>query len=79
MLLLDEYRSHCTYKFLDYCESTDITLFCLPPHTTHILQPLDVVVFQPYKHWYAEAIDKATCTGCVDFNKIEFLKALGSI
>ena len=52
--------------------------FCLPPHSTHILQPLDVV-FQPYKHFYAEAIDVATSTGCLDFNKLEFLAALTSV
>ena len=62
-----------------HCTDADILPFCLPPHTTHILQPLDVVVFQPYKHWHAQAIDKATCTRCDDFNKVEFLEALGSI
>ena len=66
-------------KFLNYCTDADILLFCLPPHTTHILQPLDVVVFQPYKHWHAQAIDEATCTRYDDSNKIEFLEALGSI
>ena len=79
LLLLDGYGSHCMYEFLDYCEKNKIVLFCLPPHATHLLQPLDVVVFQPYKHWHAEAVDAAACTGCVDFNKLEFLKALGSI
>ena len=79
MLLLDGHRSHCTYKFLNYCTDADILLFCLPPHTTHILQPLDVVVFQPYKYWHTQAIDEATCTRCDDFNKMEFLEALGSI
>jgi len=40
---------------------------------------LDVVVFQPLKHYHAEAIDKATRTGCSDFNKLEFLSAITSI
>ena len=81
MLLLDGRGSHCTYEFLNYCESetVNIIVYCLPSHTTHFLQPLDVVIFQPYKHWHAEAIDEATRTGCEDFNKLEFLKALGSI
>ena len=79
LLLLDGYGSHCTYKFLDHCEKHNIVLFCLPPHATHLLQPLDVVVFQPYKHWHAEAVDAAACTGCVDFNKVKFLEALRSI
>ena len=51
----------------------------MPPHTTHLIQPLDVVVFQPLKHYHAEAIDKATRTGCSDFNKLEFLSAITSI
>ena len=81
MLLLDRHGSHCTYEFLDYCEATtvNIIVYYLPPHTTHFIQPLDIVVFQPYKHWHAEAINEATRTGCEDFNKLEFLKALGSI
>jgi hypothetical protein len=54
-------------------------LFFLIPHTTHHLQPLDVVVFQPYKHYYAEAIDEATRLGCSNFNETEFLTSISSI
>ena len=54
-------------------------IFCLPPHTSHILQPLDVVLFQPFKHYHAKAVDYAYRTGCGDFNKLEFLAAIGSI
>ena len=79
LLLLDGYGSHCTYELLDHCEKNNIVPFCLPPHMTHLLQPLDIVVFQPYKHWHAEAVDAAARTGCVDFNKLEFLEALGSV
>jgi len=79
LLLLDGYGSHCTKQFLDFCDKKNIIPFCLPSHTTHLLQPLDVVVFQPLKHYHAEAIEQATRTGCSDFNKIEFLAAIGSI
>ena len=51
LLLLDGYGSHCTREFLDFCDDHHIVPFCLPPHTTHLLQPLDVVCFQPYKHF----------------------------
>jgi hypothetical protein len=54
-------------------------MFCLPPHTSHILQPLDVVLFQPYKHYHTKAIDYASHIGYGDFNKLEFLAAIGSI
>lgn len=79
LLLLDGHGSHCTREFISYCDEKKIIPFCFPPHTTHLLQPLDVVVFQPLKHYHAEAIDHATRTGCSDFNKVEFLSAITSI
>jgi len=39
------------------------------------LQPLDVVVFQPYKHYHAEAVDQVVRLGDATFNKAEFLAA----
>ncbi len=51
----------------------------MPPHATHLLQLLDVVLFQPYKHWHAKAVDDATRTGCIDLNKVEFLSALDTM
>jgi DDE superfamily endonuclease/Tc5 transposase DNA-binding domain len=79
ILLCDGYGSHITREILEFCEKKQIHMFCLPPHTSHILQPLDVVLFQPYKHYHAKAIDYASRTGCGDFNKLEFLHAIGSI
>ena len=79
LLLLDCYGSHYTKEFLDFCDDQHIIPYCLPPYMTYLLQPLDVVCFQPYKHFHAEAVDAATRTGCSDFNKLEFLTALGSV
>lgn len=79
LLLLDGYGSHTTREFLQYCEDANISCYKLIPHTTHKCQPLDVKVFQPYKHYHAEAIDEATRTGCMDFNRLEFLNALPEI
>ena len=79
LLLLDGYGSHCTEEFFDFCDDHYIIPYCLSPHTTHLLQPLDVVCFQPYKHFHAEAIDAATRTGCSDFNKLEFFAALSTV
>ncbi len=66
-------------EFEAFCREHRILFFTLPAHTTHLLQPLDVVLFQPYKHYHVEAIDEATRTGCTNFNKVEFLAALSSI
>ena len=79
LLLLDGYGSHCTKQFIDFCDAHKVVVFCLPPHTSHLLQPLDVVVFQPYKHYHAEAVEAATRLGCGDFDKAEFLDRIDSI
>jgi len=50
MLVMNGCGSHHTREFLSYCEDHKIIPFGLPSHTTHLLQPLDVCVFQPLKH-----------------------------
>ncbi|KAJ5543881.1 hypothetical protein N7513_003454 [Penicillium frequentans] len=62
-----------------FCEENGILLFFLPPHTSHLLQPLDVGVFNVYKHYHSEAIESATLTGCSKFTKQDFLAAINSI
>jgi hypothetical protein len=79
LLLLDGYRSHHTIEFIQYCDNNGIIPFGFPPNTTHILQPLDVVMFQPYKHYHTKALDVAVRDGCTRFNKVEFLSAIDEI
>ncbi len=79
LLLLDGYGSHCTVPFVKYCWDHWIIPFCFPPHMTHLFQPLDVILFQPYKHHHSVAVNDAMQTGCKDFNKLEFLNTLTSI
>ncbi len=76
LLVLDGYGSHYTLKFIQYCNKEKIIPFCLPAHITHLLQPLNVVIFQPYKHWHVELLDQATRSGCHDYNKVKFLHSL---
>jgi len=79
LLLFDGAWEHCTKQLLEVCEENKIIPFCFPPHTTHFLQPLDVVVFQPYKHWHSVAVNEALRTGCTNFNQVEFLAELQTI
>ena len=44
-LILDRHSSHMTWQFLSYCLDNNIRVLCLPPHSTHLLQPLDMGVF----------------------------------
>jgi hypothetical protein len=62
-LILDGYASHITTAAISFAIANKIILLCLPQHTTHILQPLDVAIFAPlalahkkgvmYQCWFA--------------------------
>jgi hypothetical protein len=47
LLILDGHNSHGTFPFITFAENHHIIVLCLPPHTTHALQPCDVGVFSP--------------------------------
>ena len=76
LLILDGHGSHHTIEFIKYCEKHEIVPFGLPPHLTHILQPLDVVVFQPLKHYYSKELDIMVRDGLTNISKIEFLQCI---
>ena len=45
LLLLDGHSSHYTPSLINRAVQEGIVIFCLPPHSTHITQPLDRGVF----------------------------------
>jgi hypothetical protein len=51
MLLLDGHITHEYPKFVIKAAENHIVCFEFPSHLTHALQPLDVGVFQPWKHY----------------------------
>ncbi len=57
MLVMNNYESHHTCEFLFYCEDHKIIFFNLSLHTTHLLQLLNVYVFQSLKHWHSKMIN----------------------
>ena len=79
LLVCDQFGSHLTYEFVKYCEDNRIILFFLPPHSSHILQPLDVGVFSAYKHWHSEWVYDATVSGYERITKDDFLGAIAQI
>ena len=55
LLLLDGHCSHYQPSVIQKAANNGIVVFCLPPHTTHISQPLDKTSFSPLKAaWYQE-------------------------
>ena len=53
LLILDGHGSHLTMDFIEYCHQNRILLAIFPPHSTHTLQPLDVVMFKPLSSAYS--------------------------
>lgn len=47
LLIYDGHGSHTTLDWIELACANNIILYCLPPHTTHRLQPLDVGCFGP--------------------------------
>ncbi|KAJ8028895.1 hypothetical protein HOLleu_28147 [Holothuria leucospilota] len=52
LLLYDGHTSHISMNLINYALSKKIILFVLPPHSSHLLQPLDVGTFKPLKDFY---------------------------
>jgi len=57
LLIYDGHGSHTTSRMVELALANNIHLFCLPPHTTHKLQPLDVGVFGPLQRAWQEHCD----------------------
>ena len=58
LLLLDGHASHISIDVIELARVNDVHMLCLPAHTTHILQPLDVRVFKSLKAFYYKACKK---------------------
>jgi hypothetical protein len=56
ILLLNGYESHVYKPFQLKASEYNIKLFWFPSHLTHALQPLDVGIFRPWKHYHKMAI-----------------------
>ena len=49
LLVLDGHSSHYQPQLIEYAKQYGVIIFCLPPHTTHESQALDVSVFKSLK------------------------------
>ena len=54
---------HVTIELIEAAEESQILLYCLPAHSSHLLQPLDLFVFSPFKAGWKRVTN--TFTGCV--------------
>ncbi|KAK6208664.1 putative transposase [Colletotrichum tabaci] len=75
LLILDGHNSHKSTKFDDYCKEHSIIALCMPPHSSHELQPLDVGCFSPLKASYGKEIEKMMRMQITHITKDDFFPA----
>jgi hypothetical protein len=73
LLILDGHSSHATPEFDQFCTENKIISLCMPPHTSHLLQPLDVGCFSPLKAAYGHEVSELARQGVFHIDKLDFL------
>jgi hypothetical protein len=73
LLILDGHGSHSTPEFDQFCTEHKIITLCMPPHTSHLLQPLDVSCYSPLKSAYGHEIGQLARLRVFHVDKDEFL------
>ena len=76
---MDRHGSYMDPDFIIKATAANIHLYLFPSHLTYILQPLDVSVFQPYKHWHTKAVQHAMRNLNLDYNIASFMQDLHKI
>ncbi|KAJ6263661.1 transposase [Drechslerella dactyloides] len=73
LLVLDGHESHHSAAFELYCQEYKIVTICMPPHSSHILQPLDIGCFGPLKQAYSKEVESLMRAHVNHISKLEFL------
>ena len=73
LLILDGHHSHQTPEFILKAWEYKIVCLCLPLHSTHLLQPLDVSIFGPLQKAYCNEVDHLA-GGNVTVTKKDFIQ-----
>lgn len=58
LVIGDNLASHFSPTVIEACEENNIYMTALPPNSTHLMQPLDVAVFAPFKKKWRQILDK---------------------
>ena len=76
ILLLDQHSSHLfNLHFMEYMKAHNVEVYAFPPHTTHLLQPLDDTIFANFKNAYnARLLEMNFAKAGTKMNKYDFFK-----
>ena len=73
LLIMDGHESHDSLEFRQLCKEKKIITLCMPPHSSHRLQPLDVGCFSSMKTAYGRQVEHLMRNQINHITKIEFL------
>ena len=73
LMILYGHSSHVNLQFSKSCDVHNIICFCLPAHSTHLLQPLDVGLFGPLQKHYGKAVENYHNTTNIGISYHNFL------
>jgi len=75
LLIFDGHGSHTTVDVVRHCILNRIHLALLPPHSSHLTQPLDIGVFSSLKAHMTQEMDRFIRTRIPRIQKAEWLHA----
>jgi hypothetical protein len=70
---MDGHESHDSLPFQQYCKENKIITLYMPPHSSHLLQPLNVGCFAPLKVAYERQVKHLMRNRITHITKLEFL------
>jgi len=75
LLILNGYDSYYFKKFETYYQEYNIITLYIPPHSSHLLQPLNINCFGPLKKAYSRQIKQLMRINIIYISKLKFLYA----
>jgi DDE superfamily endonuclease len=73
---MDGFEAYLSIDLIDYVERHKIILCYMPPHASHLVQPLDIGLFGLFAHAYKEEVSKRYQFGLTKVSKSDYLEIL---
>lgn len=80
LLIYDGHSTHIGLKIAEMAVQNNVEILLLPPHSSHILQPLDLAVFKSLKSKWDEYLCRhLRNTGCEKISKKKMVSQIGRL
>ena len=79
LVIFDGHYSHLSIKSVRLAIELNICLLCLPSHSTHLLQPLDIYTLQYVKQQWKELLWERNKTTSTKLNKRDFIQLFSKL